>query len=64
MGKQINEYVWFEKVALIFIPLAFVNVLFGDFQLGITGGLLWTAIWLWIRKRNLKARNQKFAPNE
>ena len=60
MGKQINEYVWFEKVALIFIPLAFANVLFGDFQLGITGGLLWTAIWLWIRKRNDRARNQKF----
>lgn len=60
MSKQINEYVWFEKAALIFIPLAFANVLFGDIQLGITGGLLWTVIWIWIRKRNERARSQKF----
>jgi hypothetical protein len=59
MSKQINEYVWFEKVALIFIPLAFSNILFGDFQLGFFGGLLWTAIWLWIRNRNTRARDQK-----
>jgi hypothetical protein len=31
--KLIREYPYFEKVALIFIPLAFGNILFGDIQL-------------------------------
>jgi hypothetical protein len=58
-NKRINEYVWFEKIALIFIPLAFANVLFGDIKLGFGGGLLWSLIWLWIRARNQRARNQQ-----
>ena len=57
--KYINEYVWFERCALLFIPLAFANVLFGDVSLGLGGGLLWTVIWLWIRNRNQRARNQR-----
>jgi hypothetical protein len=56
--KLIREHPYFEKVALIFIPLAFGNLLFGDIQLGIGGGLLWTLIWIWIKRRNDRARRQ------
>jgi len=58
--KRIREYPWFEKVALLFIPLAFANVLFGDWKLAIGGGLTWTIIWLWIRRRNRRARSQGY----
>ena len=57
--KYINEYLWFERCALLFIPLAFANVLFGDVSLGLGGGLLWTVILLWIRSRNQRARIQR-----
>jgi len=58
--KHIREYPWFEKVALLFIPLALSNALYGDWQLALGGGLTWTIIWLWIRRRNRRARSQGY----
>lgn len=54
-----REYVYFEKISLLFIPLAFANLLFGDYFTGIIGGIIWTTIWYFVRRHNRKVREQK-----
>jgi hypothetical protein len=44
-----------EKISFIFIFLAFSNIFFGDFYTGISGGVIWTLIWIFVRKHNIKA---------
>ena len=55
----VREYVYFEKISLLFIPLAFANLLFGDYFTGIIGGIIWTTIWYFVRRHNRKVREQK-----
>lgn len=54
-----REYIYFEKISLFFIPLAFSNIIFGDLSAGLTGGFIWTLIWFFVKKHNVKVRQNK-----
>ena len=54
-----REYIYFEKISLLFIPLAFGNIVFGDISTGLIGGFIWTLIWFFVKRHNVKVRHKK-----